>query len=246
MTELSARTVLVTGGTSGIGRAAAARLLEQGARVIVSGRDLDRLSSEPVFQQPHCRLERLDVTDGADVAALPGRLDGPWRDVDTLVVSAGQDIGGRRPFHEGDAADWCDTIETNVNGVIRVVHAFMDRLLASARGHVVTLGSVAGLRTYPGGAAYSPSKYAVRAFTDALRQDYRTRPLRVTEILPGLVKTRFAEVRLRGDLAGAAHYYDDAPGYLEPEDVAETILYALKAPPHVNISQLVVVPTANK
>ena len=113
-------------------------------------------------------------------------------------------------------------------------------------GHVVTLGSIAGLRTYAGGTVYGPSKFAVRAFTDALRLDYKHEPIRITEILPGLVRTGFAEARHHGNAEAGAAYYDASSGILAPGAIVDAILYALEQPDTVNVAQIVVTPTADK
>ncbi len=127
--------------------------------------------------------------------------------------------------------------------MIRVCHAVVPGMLERGRGHVVTLGSVAGLRVYAGGSIYNASKFAVRAFTDALRVDYKDSDLRITEILPGLVRTEFAARRFRGDTAKGTAYYDSFPEAMEPEDIARASLYALEQPARVTVAQMVVVPT---
>ncbi|MBI1386223.1 MAG: SDR family NAD(P)-dependent oxidoreductase [Rhizobiales bacterium] len=246
MSRLAERTVVISGATSGIGKATARLLLDAGARVAVCGRSLAKAEDICRDRQGRAALLDLDVADPESVASLTRRLPAGWPVVDTVIAAAGHDVGGRQPFHECDAEALAGIVETNVNGTIRFVRAFIDGLRASGNGHIVTIGSIVGLRPYAGGSGYVPSKYAVRAFTEELRLDYRTEDLRVTEILPGLVETGFAAARHHGDEAVAAEFYSKAPGRLAPEDVAETILYALAAPPHVNISQLVVMPTRNK
>ncbi len=244
--SLAGRTVLISGATSGIGAETARACLAGGARVVLCGRSLDKVEklvdessgmAVPVF---------LDVDEPQSVASLPARLPEGFGQIDTLVCNAGHDIGGRRMFHEGEAEQWAAIIETNVSGVIRLCRAFIDSLLQRDDGHIVTIGSTSGLRTYPGGSAYGASKFAVRALTDGLRQDYRTRPLRITEILPGVTRTGFAEARLGGDKQAGEAYYDGFQACLDPGDVADAVLFALTAPPHVNISQLVIVPTLEK
>jgi len=237
---------LVTGASSGIGQATAIALLDRGLKVICAGRRGDLLGEVFSAYGDAALTLALDVTDGEAVAALPTTLPGGFSEIDILIAAAGSDIGGRRRFDEGEIADWAGTIEVNVNGLLRVCHAVLPGMLARGRGHVVTLGSIAGLRTYAGGSAYGPSKYAVRAFTDALRLDYKHDPIRITEILPGLVRTRFAEARHRGDSDRAATFYDSAAATLKPEDIAAAILFALEQPHGVNIAQIVVTPTGDK
>jgi 3-hydroxy acid dehydrogenase/malonic semialdehyde reductase len=185
----------------------------------------------------------LDVTDVRSVSSLMDRLPDHLRNIDILVASAGHDTGGRRRFDEGDAQEWADIIETNVNGMMRICHCVLPGMLSRGRGHIVTMGSVNGLETYSGGSVYCASKFAVRAFTEALRADYKDTPLRITEILPGLVRTGFAAARWHGDTVAGDAWYDSAPQTLEAEDVADCVVFALQAPAHVTVAQLVVVPT---
>jgi NADP-dependent 3-hydroxy acid dehydrogenase YdfG len=234
---------LVAGASAGIGAAIAEALAAKGARVICASRNLEKLEAlvGQIGERGHA--VELDVTDPGSVESLLRRLPETLRGIDVLVACAGHDIGGRRRFDHGEVADWAGIIETNVTGMIRVCHAVVPGMLERGRGHVVTLGSVAGLNTYPGGTIYGASKFAVRAFTEALRADYKATPLRITEILPGLVRTEFAATRLRGDRAKGAAFYDAAPQALAPGDIARCVVFALEQPPQVTIAQLVVVPT---
>ena len=234
---------LVAGASAGIGAAIAEALAGKGARVVCASRSLERLSAltERLGGQGHALA--LDVRDAQSVGTLIERLPEALRGIDILVACAGHDVGGRRRFDQGAVEDWADIIDTNVTGMIRVCHAVVPGMLDRGRGHVVTLGSVAGLRTYPGGTIYNASKYAVRAFTEALRSDYKDTPLRITEILPGLTRTDFAATRQRGDAAAGAAYYDTAPQILAPEDIARCAVFALEAPAHMTVAQIVAVPT---
>ena len=243
---LENRTILISGATSGIGAAMAERCLEAGAKVVLCGRSLERIEALVRAHEGMALAVHLDVDDATSVDSLRGRLPEGFQDVDTVVCNAGHDVGGRRPFHEGEAAEWTGIIETNVSGVIRLVSTFVGDLLERGDGHIVTVGSTAGLRTYAGGSIYSASKHAVRAFTDGLARDYSTQPIRITEILPGLTRTGFAAARKGGDQAAGDAFYDGFHGCLEPADVAAALIYALTAPAHVNISQLVITPTLEK
>lgn len=236
---------LVTGASDGIGRAVAEALLDRGLKVICAARRRARLESLYAGRDGALVLP-LDVTDAPAVGGLPDTLPAAYRAIDVLVANAGSDVGGRRRFDSGDMADWAATVETNVTGLMRVCHAVIPGMLARGRGHVVTLGSIAGLRPVPGIAVYSATKFAVRAFTEALRQEYETDPIRITEILPGLVRTGFAQARFHGDAAQAAAFYDSFPAALEAEDIAAAVLYALAQPPRVNVAQIVVTPTGDK
>ncbi len=185
----------------------------------------------------------LDVTDAASTGRLIERLPEGLRAIDILVANAGHDLGGRRLFDEGTVADWASIIETNVTGLIRTCHAIVPDMVARGRGHVVTLGSIAGLGTYKSATIYNASKFAVHGFTEALRKDYGDSDLRVTEILPGLTRTEFAASRYRGDAAKGTAFYDSFPEILEPGDIARAIVYALDQPARVTVAQIVVVPT---
>jgi NADP-dependent 3-hydroxy acid dehydrogenase YdfG len=237
---------LVVGASRGIGQAIAEDLLDRGLRVICTARKLENLEEVCAGRDGKAYPLALDVTDAAASAACIESLPDDWREIEVLVANAGSDVGGRRRFDEGDMADWAATVETNVIGLMAVCHAVLPGMLARGRGHIVTLGSIAGLRTYPGGNVYAATKYAVRAFTDGLRRDYKNDPIRITEVLPGLVRTGFAEARYRGDSNKAAEFYDSFPAALEARDIAAATLFALEQPRQVNISQIVVVPTGDK
>lgn len=234
---------LVTGASAGIGAATAAALAREGGRVICAARDMDRLEALAAEIGEGAHALRLDVADGASVAGAIERLPADLREIDILIACAGSDLGGRQRFDAGDMEEWAATIETNVTGTIRMCHAVIPGMLARGRGHVVTLGSVAGLRPQPSGAVYSASKFAVRALTEALRADYADTDLRVTEILPGLTRTEFAKRRHHGDAARGEAFYDRFPQSLTADDIARAIVYALAQPTHVTIAQMVVVPT---
>ena len=237
---------LVTGASSGIGQAIAEQLLDQDIRVICLGRREATLLDMFDHHGDRALCLALDVTDTEFAAKLASALPDGWRDIDILIASAGSDAGGRHRFDQGDMEDWAQTIDTNVTGLMRVCHALLPGMLARARGHIVTLGSVSGLTTYPGGSIYASSKHAVHAFTDSLRKDFPGDPVRITEILPGLVRTGFAEARHKGDADKADAFYDSFPAYLSADDIAGTVMFALNQPDHVNIAQIVVTPSGDK
>lgn len=237
---------LVTGASAGIGAATAEALAAKGARVICAARNEERLAAlvETLGKGTHALS--LDVTDPAAVGSLLERLPEDLREIDILIANAGSDVGGRQRIDQGDVEDWVRTIETNVTGLVRTCHAVIPGMLARGRGHVVTLGSTAGLRTFPLGSVYCATKFAVRAFTETLRADYGDTDLRITEILPGMTRTEFAANRYRGDTERAKAFYDSFPGILNPEDIADAIVYALSCPAHVTVAQMVVVPTRGR
>ena len=234
---------LVTGASSGIGAETVKALAAIGCRVICAGRSLDRLTPVAKPLGDKALAFEIDINDDASVAGMMERLPAPWREIDVLVNNAGHDTGGRRRFDEGTAEEWASIIETNVIGLIRVTRAVVPGMIARDRGHVVNIGSISGFKPYATGTIYAASKFAVHGFSESLRLDYRNTGVRVTEILPGMVRTGFALSRWNDD-ARAKKFYDDFGTCLNPEDVARTIVFAVQQPPHVVISQLVVVPNS--
>ena len=235
--------VLVSGASSGIGEAICCLLVAQQFRVVAAARNQDRLEQLAAQLGDALYPLVLDVTDNVAVSKVAHALPGEFRDIAMLVNNAGHDVGGRRLFEEGSAEQWCDIIETNVQGTIRLTHALIDSMLARGSGHIVNMGSIAGLKPYATGTAYVSSKYAIHGFSESLRLDYAGRGIRVTEIMPGLVRSGFAGQRL-GDEQQAEDFYDSFEQCLQPQDVAETVLYALQQPRHVEIAQLVVLPVS--
>ncbi|MDH3689489.1 MAG: SDR family oxidoreductase [Gammaproteobacteria bacterium] len=235
-------TALVTGAGSGIGAATATALVDIGCRVICSGRRLDQINTVSERLGDTARAVTLDVTDDYSVDSLYDRLPRGWDEIDILVNNAGHDVGGRRRFDQGTMAQWASIIETNVIGLIRVTRKVIEGMLQRDSGHIVNIGSTAGFQPYATGTIYSGSKHAVHGFSESLRMDYADTGVRVTEICPGLVRTEFAQTRW-DDAVKAKEFYQQHGTSLQPEDVARTVVFALQQPPHVVISQLVVVPT---
>ncbi len=232
---------LVTGASAGIGAAVAEALIARGCRVIGTARGRAALEKLGERLGPAFHAHPLDVSDGPAVARLLDDLPPALREIDILVNNAGHDAGGRRRLDLGAVEDWAAIIDTNVTGMIRMTHAVAPGMVARRRGHIVNLGSIAGLRAYPGGAIYAASKFAVRGLSDALRMDYAEHGIRVSEVLPGTARTEFA-LRRWGDAARAEAFYESYPELLTAEDVARCVLFALDQPPDVTIAQIVVVP----
>ena len=210
--------------------------------MICAARRLPQLESLAAqFGDAAIALE-LDVTDAASVEKLLDRLPVEWRDIDILINNAGHDIGGRRQFHEGTAAQWAATIETNVIGLVRVTRVVIDRMVECNTGHIVNIGSVAGIQAYKACAAYAASKHAVHGLSETLRLDYGASGIKISEILPGMVETEFAATRF-GDEKRGEEYYRDFGVCLLPEDIARSVRFVLEQPSDVIIAQIVVVPT---
>jgi 3-hydroxy acid dehydrogenase/malonic semialdehyde reductase len=233
---------LVTGASSGIGTAIVEQLVSRGCRVIATARRRDRLAALADRLGPNCLPFALDVADEA-AATLPERLPEAWRDIDILVNNAGHDVGGKVPFAQGAVADWVSVIETNVAGMMRVSHAVIPGMLARGGGQIVNLGSISGIVPVPTDAAYTASKFAVDGLSKTLRLEYLGK-IRVMQVLPGLVRTEFDETRKRGDRDSASRFYGAASGTLMPDDIAGCVVFALAQPPHVNVAELLVLPSS--
>ena len=237
--DLMGAVALVTGAGSGIGEATARRLAEAGLRVVCAGRRIERV--EPVAAAIGGHALELDVVDPKSVESIEERLPAGIREIDVLINSAGHDVGGRRRFDAGSADQWAKIIETNVTGLVRVTRQVIPGMLARDRGHIVNIGSIAGLVAYKTGSIYAASKHAVHGLSESLRLDFAGTGVRVSEILPGMVRTEFALNRWKDERTAAA-FYDDYGICLDPDDIARAVLYCLQQPPHVVISQLVVMP----
>ena len=236
---MSRGTAVVTGASSGIGAATARRLAGEGYEVVAAARRRDRLDALAAAV-PGVRAVTLDVTSADSVAALAAELD----DVAVLVNNAGGAIGVE-PIERADPADWQQMFETNVLGVLRVTQALLPALERGAGGHVVVTGSIAGHLVYEGGAGYTAAKHGATALVETLRLELNGRPVRVTEVAPGMVHTEeFSLVRLRGDQAAADRVYAGVAEPLTADDIADCIAFAVTRPPHVNIDLLVVKPLA--
>lgn len=232
MPSLEGKTAIVTGASSGIGLATAQALVAEGVRVAAGARRVDRLDQvgEDAIGLP------LDVTDPESCAAFVARAVNELEGLDILVNAAGLALG-RDPFTDSAEDDERVVMETNVNGLIRMTRLSLPHLREG--GHIVNIGSIAGRQAYPNAALYVASKFAVRGFTYALREDLLGQPIRITTVDPGLVETNFSSVRFRGDEQQASAVYAGVDA-MDPGDIAECIVFALTRPLHVNVDELVV------
>lgn len=237
---------LVTGASRGIGLSIAQLLAKEGVRVVCAGRDRDQLNKMVQQLGENACPVVLDVSDALACKNFVRTLPVEFQSINILINNAGHDVGGRRLFHEGSSEDWDAIIETNVKGLMRVTYEVLPAMLESDNGHIINIGSVAGVYSYRSGTVYNASKFAVHGFSEALRKDLDHTNLRVTEILPGIVKTEFAKNRNKGDKEIAEQFYQSFPSHLTAEDVARAVLYALKQPPHVVISQLMIEPVQTR
>ena len=230
------RVAVVTGASSGIGEATAKALHDAGFDLVIGARRLERLKA--VGDRLGARCIYLDVTDAGSVAAFCEQISA----VHVLVNNAGGALGLDTVSQAKDG-DWERMYDTNVLGLMRVTRALLPLLEASGNGHIVNIGSIAGREAYPGGAGYNAAKFGVRAVTQVLRLELVGKPIRVTEVAPGMVETEFSEVRFSGDRERAARVYQGLTP-LSAADVADCIQWAVTRPPHVNIDEIVVKPRA--
>ena len=244
--SLSGRTVFITGASSGIGAACARAFAARGARLLLCARRTDRLEAlaADLRETPGTDVHTfpLDVRDADAVPRALAARPEAWQAIDVLVNNAGL-ASGLDPVQSADLEDWEKMIDTNVKGLLYVTRAVVPGMIARGRGHVVNIGSTAGHTVYPGGTVYCATKHAVNAITQGLKMDLHGTPVRVSTVDPGLVETEFSVVRFHGDQARADDVYRGMTP-LTPDDVADAVVYCASRPPHVNISEVILMPVA--
>ncbi len=236
--------VLVTGASSGIGLATARTLASHGYKLIICGRRQERLDalSEELSGTTEVISLNFDVRDHKKVMNAIESLPDKWQGIDVLINNAGN-AHGLGSIHQGDVADWDAMIDINVKGLLYVTKAVIGNMISRGKGHIVNIGSIAGKEVYPNGNVYCASKHAVDALNKGMRMDLNQSGIKVSAINPGLVETEFSKVRFKGDKEKAAKVYDGfAP--LQAEDIAETILFIITRSAHVNIADLLILPSA--
>ena len=244
----SGEVVLITGGSAGIGQATARAFASQGAHLILCARREERLAKlKEALEKEHgvtVQIKGLDVRNRDAVEALASELQAQGVVPDILVNNAGKALG-LHLLHEGLVEDWEDMIDTNVKGLLYMTRCILPAMVMRNSGHIVNIGSIAGHQVYQKGAVYNASKFAVGALNEGMALDLLGTGIRVTSIDPGLVETEFSEVRFHGDTERAEGVYK---GYepLSGEDIADIILYVVNTPKHVNILDVVVLPTAQR
>ncbi|MGY6520429.1 MAG: SDR family NAD(P)-dependent oxidoreductase [Mongoliitalea sp.] len=242
---MSRKIALITGATSGIGWSTALSLAQIGYNIIATGRRLERLQElekELRLAGTDCIKLCFDVRDKGDVKEALATLPDHWKAIDVLVNNAGN-AHGLDPIHQGSLEDWDAMVDINVKGLLYVSKEIMPWMMARQQGTIVNIGSIAGKEVYPNGNVYCASKHAVDAITNGMRMDLNPFGIRVIGVHPGLVETEFSLVRFKGDSQRAKTVYQ---GYqpLSPEDIAETIAFAVSRPPHVVLADIVMLPTA--
>mgnify|MGYP003681880099 CR=1 FL=1 len=237
------KTALITGATSGIGRATAHEFAKHGINLILCGRRQERLDTieKALSKQTNVHTLNFDVRDKKATFNAMESLPEAFKNIDILINNAGN-AHGLDPIENGTLEDWDAMIDINVKGLLYVSKAVIPIMTKNKSGHIINIGSSAGKEVYPKGNVYCGSKHAVLAITEGMRIDLNPYGIKVGAINPGLVETEFSQVRFKGD-AIADNVYK---GYkaLQPEDIADIIYFAITRPPHVNIADLLVFPTA--
>ncbi len=236
------KTALITGATAGFGEAAARMLAEEGYRLIITGRRAERLRDlKKELKEAygtHVLPLNFDIRDRVRTEAALDSLPEEYRAIDVLINNAGL-AAGMEHIDQGDPADWDAMIDTNVKGLLYITRKVARGMAGRGRGHIVNVGSIAGTQAYENGAVYCASKHAVHALSQGMRIDLLSSGVKVTEIRPGMAETEFSLVRFHGDAARAGAVYNNVKP-LTAEDVAETILWAISQPEHVNIDEIVI------
>jgi NADP-dependent 3-hydroxy acid dehydrogenase YdfG len=240
------KTAIITGATSGIGKACAERFAKEGYNVIITGRREERLQNLKKKWENGFNIEVLpltfDIRERAAVENAIATLPENWQKIDVLVNNAGLALG-LSPIQEGNTDDWDTMIDTNIKGLLYMSKQIAKLMVKNGHGHIIHIGSIAGREAYPNGNVYCATKHAVDGLTKAMRIDLMKHNIRVTQIAPGAVETEFSEVRFKGDTNRAGKVYE---GYkpLSGEDIADAVYYTSSLPAHVNINDLLIMPMA--
>ncbi len=236
--------VLITGATSGIGLACAHKFAKNGDKLIITGRNAERLEqirNELFAEGTEVKVLNFDVRDREKAKECLSELPQEWQEIDVLVNNAGLALG-LEPEYEGDLDDWETMIDTNIKGLLTMTRLIVPGMVARNRGHIINIGSVAGDAAYAGGNVYCATKAAVKALSDGLRIDVADTAIRVTNLKPGLVETNFSNVRFHGDCKRASNVYKGITP-LSGDDIADVAVYAANAPTHVQIAEVLVLAT---
>ena len=235
------KTILITGASSGIGKATATLFAARGERLILCGRRQERLETLQNEFQCESHLLNFDVRDRAAVFEAINSLPEQWKSIDLLINNAGN-AHGLDPVHKANLDDWDAMIDGNVKGLMYVTKAVLPQMVKRKAGQIVNVGSIAGIEVYPNGNVYCASKFAVDAFTQGLRIDLNPFGIRISAVHPGLVETEFSMVRFKGDEERSKKVYDTLRP-LTAEDVADAIAYMVDVRPHVTVADLTLLPT---
>lgn len=241
---MKGKLIFITGATSGIGEACARKFAAMGSNLILNGRNtekLEALKKELTAQDVEVLTLPFDVRNREEMRRAVDSLEGKWQQIDVLVNNAGLVLGMDKE-HEGSLDEWDIVIDTNIKALLAMTRMIVPGMVERQRGHIINIGSIAGDAAYAGGSVYCATKAAVKALSDGLRIDLVDTPLRVTNVKPGMVETNFSVVRFRGDKDKADAVYNGIRP-LTGEDIAEVVYYAASAPEHVQIAEVLVMPT---
>lgn len=246
MTTIRGKRVCITGASSGIGEACARAFAEAGAHLLLAARRGDRLQVlAAALREAHgveTRTIDIDVRDRARVMSVLAEAEPPWDRCDILINNAGLSRG-LSPIHEGSVDDWEEMIDTNVKGLLYVTKVVVSRMVEHGSGHVIHIGSIAGHEAYPGGNVYCATKHAVAAINRGMAMDLLGTGVRVSSVDPGMVQTEFSTVRFHGDVQKASGVYRGLTP-LSASDVAEAVMFCATRPPHANVREMVLMPSA--
>lgn len=241
---MKGKTILITGATSGIGEACARKFAAMGSNLILNGRNedkLERLKQELTALGIEVLTLPFDVRDRQAMRQALDSLQGQWKAIDVLINNAGLVLGMDKE-HEGSLDEWDVVIDTNIKALLAMTRMIVPGMIERGCGHIINIGSIAGDAAYAGGGVYCATKAAVKALSDGLRIDLVDTPLRVTNIKPGMVETNFSVIRFRGDQQKADAVYEGIQP-LTGDDIADVVYYAASAPAHVQIAEVLVMPT---
>lgn len=240
--NLSQETILITGATSGFGEATARLLAKEGAKLILTGRREDRLKQlQQELGKKNTYIIPLDIQDKEKVKEVFSSLPEGFKDITVLINNAGLALG-LEPAHLCALDDWERMVDTNIKGLLYTTHTLLPGMVERNKGYIINIGSTAGTYPYPGGNTYGGTKAFVTQFSLNLRSDLLGTPLRVTTIAPGLAETEFSTVRFAGNQEKADNVYQNTTP-LTADDIAETILWCITRPPHMNLNTIEIMPT---
>lgn len=244
ITSLMKKIVLITGATSGIGLSCARRFAENGDKLILTGRNeqkLKEIHDELTAKGTQVLTLTFDVRDREKATQCINSLPEAWREIDVLVNNAGLALG-LEPEYDGSYDDWDTMVDTNIKGLLTMTRLVVPGMVERNRGHIINVGSVAGDAAYANGNVYCATKAAVKTITDGLRLDVASTAIRVTNLKPGLVETNFSNTRFHGDTERAANVYKGIKP-LTGDDIADVAVYAANAPAHVQIAEVLILAT---
>jgi len=238
------KTIFITGATSGIGLGCARKFADNGDRLILTGRNTEKLEAirrELADKGTEVLTLAFDVRDRQAARQAIDSLPAEWQRIDVLVNNAGLALG-LEPEYQGSLDDWETMIDTNIKGLLTMTRLIVPQMVERNSGHIINIGSVAGDAAYAGGNVYCATKAAVKALTDGLRIDVADTAVRVTNLKPGLVETNFSNIRFKGDTSRAAKLYQGIKP-LTGDDIADVAVYAANAPAHVQIAEVLILAT---